>query len=1126
MKRIIISLLLAVSAWLTATATNTVTMTSAQGHPGDEVEIAVQLANTEAVTALEIHVPLCDVLAYVSGSAVLNTERSDDHTLTAAEKDGKLKIVIHSLSLKAIKGNGGELCRFKLKLGKEPATYDLVPNVVISSPTGQSLTTSIQKGSVTLLSPKLEIITQEIDYGKVPIRSSYTKNLQIRNSGNEPLEITGIAFDRNDIKASPAICTIAAKSTQDIVVTYSPMQRGDITSNVTISSNAINPKAGKAVIMAQPFSVNELHVQRVEGVSDDEVTVVLKMNNMEPITGAQCHFELPEQLVYVDGSAKAGAVCVNTGHNVTASVQNGVLTLLLYSASNQAIPEGDGELITFRIRLNGNSGWYYLKPKEVVLSNSAMENMVSATFGEYVVVKSPSYSGVDKLDMGTGAVTNKLTAAYTITNHGEVDLVVNKVTFLAEGYAIEDNLPLTIAPWESKSLTVSYTPSEEGDHKTTMQIYTNDPTNRMFSVAVSNQVYEPNTINVSGENTAEGYRFDFGLDNYTDIVAVQMNIKWLPGMKTSMEQFIPADRIKNHSFLLTDLGNGMYQVLIYSLNNTPIVGTVGVLFTLDYTTQDGTEYRDTELKVTDIVLSDSKGNNYVSETDRSVTASFTNFVLRFVVEDKAISEQVIKAGTQIVAPEMEGRTGYTFEWDELPKVMPANDLTITGSYIVNKYKITYMVDGVVHATDSIAYGTAITAPNAPVKEGYTFGGWDGVPETMPAKDVTIMGTFVEIKKFTLEMELSEGWNWISTNLSGDQFGQTSSFIRDIETDVSRIVGFNSELVKDSKLGFVGQLNELSPTTCYQIYTTSDIEHSWKGETFDPTKTEIPLEKGWNWIGYIPTVELDLSAAFVNFTPEEGDVIKDYNDFATYEDGQWIGTLTSMRPGRGYMYYSGKEMAFCYPSNEVSATQKSKKNVNEGDKSFSNVPWNLVQHKYPNNMTMIAKTRYDNEEASTMLIGAFVGNECRGISKYVDGCWFITIYGKGNSVENVTFRAYDTINEREYRIMENCEFSSSLTGTLKTPFTLTVDNATGISNTLDRNEYHIALNSGEELLTIKGECSKIQSVSIVSSCGIEKNVISSYPSKGIDVSALSKGVYIVVIKTHDTTICKKFIKHVH
>ena len=627
---------MAVSVWLTAQAVNTVTLTSVQGHPGDEVEVAVTLSNTDEVTALEILVPLGDMLRYVDGSAVLNTDRGNGHTLTASAKDGKLNICIYSLSLTSIKGNSGEICRFKVKLGKEPADYDLVPEVVLSDKAGKVVSCSVNKGVVTLLSPKIEITTPILAYGRVPIRSSYTKTLTIRNTGNEPLEVSDIAFDGNDLSASPATCTIAAGATKDVVVTYSPMQRGDVIKNVTITSNAINPKAGKAVVTAQPYSVNQLHVQRVEGISDEEVMVVLKMNNMEPIAGAQCSFKMPKELVYVEGSASAGAMCANTGHVALGSLQGDVLTLMLYSATNSVIPEGDGELMTFRVRLNGKSGWYNIKPTDVVLGNITMENMVSATSGEYVVIKSPAYSASTTLDMGETPVTEKKTCTYSIYNNGSTDLVISKVAFLSEGYSVEEELPLTIESKKTKSINVSYTPSKEGEYRTTMQVYTNDPVNRMFSVDVSVKVYEPNEIVASGTNTKNGYQFTFSLDNYTDIVAVQMNLHWLPGMSTSAAQLVPTDRLKNHSYLVTDLGNGTYQVLIYSMSNSPIVGNEGALFTLDYTATEGAEYRDTELQVTDIVLSDAKGKNYASVGNVSITAAF-NTVLGDVNGDGVVN---------------------------------------------------------------------------------------------------------------------------------------------------------------------------------------------------------------------------------------------------------------------------------------------------------------------------------------------------------------------------------------------------------------------------------------------------------------------------------------------------------
>ena len=63
------------------------------------------------------------------------------------------------------------------------------------------------------------------------------------------------------------------------------------------------------------------------------------------------------------------------------------------------------------------------------------------------------------------------------------------------------------------------------------------------------------------------------------------------------------------------------------------------------------------------------------------------------------------------------------------------------------YTLTYKVDGNVYKTSTIVYGTVLTPEAAPTKEGYTFSGWDNVPATMPAHDVTVSGSFT-INKYT------------------------------------------------------------------------------------------------------------------------------------------------------------------------------------------------------------------------------------------------------------------------------------------------------------------------------------------------------------------------------------------
>lgn len=80
-------------------------------------------------------------------------------------------------------------------------------------------------------------------------------------------------------------------------------------------------------------------------------------------------------------------------------------------------------------------------------------------------------------------------------------------------------------------------------------------------------------------------------------------------------------------------------------------------------------------------------------------------------------------------------------------------LTLYPVWNTNKYTITFdTAGGSEIAPITQDYGTAITAPADPTREGYTFIGWDKeIPTTMPAENITLKARWKDIEKPTGEI---------------------------------------------------------------------------------------------------------------------------------------------------------------------------------------------------------------------------------------------------------------------------------------------------------------------------------------------------------------------------------------
>ena len=168
-------------------------------------------------------------------------------------------------------------------------------------------------------------------------------------------------------------------------------------------------------------------------------------------------------------------------------------------------------------------------------------------------------------------------------------------------------------------------------------------------------------------------------------------------------------------------------------------------------------------------------------------------------------------GTEITAPDNPTRKGYTFKgWDkEIPKTMPAENITVKAQWEINQYTITFDTNGGSEiAPITQDYGTEITAPDNPTRKGYTFKGWDKeIPETMPAENITITARWKDTEKPTGEIIIGTNkWNQFLNELTFGIFFKDTQEVTINAVDNSGVV-FVSYLVTDKELS-EAELNSL------------------------------------------------------------------------------------------------------------------------------------------------------------------------------------------------------------------------------------------------------------------------------------------------------------------------------
>jgi hypothetical protein len=388
-----------------------------------------------------------------------------------------------------------------------------------------------------------------------------------------------------------------------------------------------------------------------------------------------------------------------------------------------------------------------------------------------------------------------------------------------------------------------------------------------------------------------------------------------------------------------------------------------------------------------------------------------------------------------------------------------------------------------------------------------------------------------------EIPVKAGWNWISFNLG---FPNPA-----INTVLSNIPNPAGDLIKDqtkfSTYGngtWSGALSTITNITMYQYQAVQPNIIKFTGNPLTPASVPIPIVAGWNWIGYTPNYPLSVNAALASIPKTAGDIIKSQTGFAQYVNNTvgWLGNLTQLKPLNGYLLKTALAGTLTYPPSPFTEGQS------EG-RSETSLPtfWNVEATQYEHNMTLIGIFQYHNANATTELmeLGAFVGNEIRGVAQAVhiemsdSYMFFLTSYSNTNG-EQLHFRLYDPATGEVQELEEELTFIPNYhQGSIESPIPFSLQ-TTGTAELSDGQMFEVQPNPFRNETVCRIELSKAQDIviSISDLNGAEVYNIMALAHEGLNTygwdgnstagSPLSNGVYVVRLKTEHGISTRKVV----
>ena len=210
-------------------------------------------------------------------------------------------------------------------------------------------------------------------------------------------------------------------------------------------------------------------------------------------------------------------------------------------------------------------------------------------------------------------------------------------------------------------------------------------------------------------------------------------------------------------------------------------------------------------------------------------------------------------------------------------------------------------------------------------------------------------------KEMMNIQLAKGWNWVSlykipaSMEINNVLPSYASWNRHDQVKSSVSLSFseyNRASDDTTHYEWYGTVDAWSWQYMYMLLCTEDVT-DWYLIGDEPTAQQrtIALRKGWNSVPYMMSSTKSITDAFADYydNASVGDIIKNRTAIAVFtESGKWKGSLQTLKPGEGYLFYRVGEgtVNMVYPENKPQPVE-------------AKAPRREAAHPYATNMVVFA-----------------------------------------------------------------------------------------------------------------------------------------------------------------------------